>query len=129
MMNLQNKTQTNNTTTVMTGAGAWALRLLFGFHGGLSDVQFLALGSAVGMFLLSAVLAQALLARGRHGATALGWLVGLAGLAAGAAVAGDPVTRATSGLLAGAVAACVTFALMLSASVRQWRPDLVEELA
>ena len=116
------------TTVVMTVAGAWALRLLFDFRAGLSDVQFLALGLAVGLFLLSTVLAQALLARGLHAATSLGWLAGLVGLAAGAAAVGDPVTRATTGLLTGALVACMTFALLLSISVRQWRLNLVEEL-
>ena len=91
-------------------------------------MQFLALGLAVGLFLLSAVLAQALLARGRHAATSVGWLAGLVGLSAGAAVAGDPVTRATTGLLTGALVACAAFAGLLWGSVRQWRLDLVEEL-
>ncbi|HET8570441.1 MAG TPA: hypothetical protein VFN14_00945, partial [Candidatus Limnocylindria bacterium] len=108
------------TAVLLLLLGPFALRLLFGFHHGLGALVFLAMGVSVGLFLTAAVLAQALLGRGRHAATTLGWLVGLVGLGLGTIVSGSPVDRATVGFLCGALASALTFAVLLGAELRTW---------
>lgn len=111
-------------TAVLTLAGPWLLRLLFGFQEGLGSWTFLAMGVSVGLFLAAAILAQALLGRGWHIATTVGWLVGVAGLVLGTAVPGGAVGRATSGFLLGAVFAAGAFAVLFGWEIRHWSvPD------
>lgn len=105
---------------VITAVGPGLLRVLFGFHDGLSSPTFLAMGVAVGLFLQAAILAQALLGRGLHKMTTLGWLVGLIGLVAGTTLPGSAVHRATFGFLLGAVAAAGAFAVLLARALRAW---------
>jgi len=67
------------------------------------------------------VLAQALLAMGHHLWVTTGWLLGLVGLAAGTAVGGHVVTtRATVGLLVGAVTSAAALALLLRREWSRW---------
>jgi len=87
---------------------------LFDFDQELSRTTCLLLTLAVGLFLVSVVLAQALLALGHHLWVTAGWLLGLAGLAAGTAVDNDVVTRANTGLLCGASVATLALALLLA---------------
>jgi O-antigen/teichoic acid export membrane protein len=111
---------------VITAVGPLLLPLLFGFHDGLSSLTFLAMGVAVGLFLQAAILAQALLGRGLHKLTTIGWLVGLIGLVAGTTLPGSAVHRATLGFLLGAVAAASAFSVLLAGALRAWPklPDL-----
>jgi O-antigen/teichoic acid export membrane protein len=86
---------------------------LFDFDQQLPRVTCLLLTLAVGLFLVATALAQALIALGHHLWVATGWLLGLVGLAAGTAVGEAVVTRATNGLLAGAVLATTCLGLLL----------------
>ena len=95
---------------------------LFDFDQQLSRTTCLLLTLSVGLFLASVVLAQALLALGHHLWVTTGWLLGLAGLAAGTALGGDVVTRATLGLLAGAVVSTAALALLLQRERLRWAP-------
>ncbi|GAA0725759.1 hypothetical protein Drose_17390 [Dactylosporangium roseum] len=100
------------TTAATAGLGPWALRLLFGSDYVLSRGVFALMGASVGTYVIATGLSLVPLAYGRHRLVALGWLTGLAGLAAGTGLAHDPVLRATMGLLIGAAAATVVFALV-----------------
>jgi O-antigen/teichoic acid export membrane protein len=93
---------------------------LFDFHQQLSRTTCLLLTLSVGLFLVSIVLAQALLAMGHHLWVTAGWLLGLVGLAAGTAIHSDVVTRANTGLLCGAGVATVSLALLLAREWRRW---------
>jgi hypothetical protein len=64
------------------------IRVFFGFHEGLRPGTFLAMGLSVGLYLAAMILAQALLGRGLHAWTTAGWLLGVAGMVAGAAFPG-----------------------------------------
>jgi O-antigen/teichoic acid export membrane protein len=108
------------TNVVMVAFGPWALALLFGPDYVLSRTVFLLMGISVGLFLVSGVLSQAVLALGRHRFVAAGWLSGLAGLALGTALADGAVLKATMGLLGGSAAAAAVFAVLLWRAVRRW---------
>jgi O-antigen/teichoic acid export membrane protein len=108
------------TATVVLCASATAVApplvsWLFDFDQELSRTTCLLLTLSVGLFLASVVIAQGLLALGHHLWVTTGWLLGLAGLVVGTfAFAGEGVvTRATMGLLIGAVVATVGLALLL----------------
>jgi O-antigen/teichoic acid export membrane protein len=107
-------------TAVLAAVGPWLLRVLFDFRDGLRSTTFLAMGLSVGLFLAAAILAQALLGRGWHAATTVGWLVGLVGLGLGTAVPGGAVGRATSGFLLGAVGAAAAFTALFAMAMRRW---------
>ncbi len=93
---------------------------LFHFDERLSRPTYMLLTVAVGLFLVATVLAQALLALGRHGRVTLGWSGGLVGLVAGTLWPGSAVDRATNGLLVGALVATVGLALILHRELTQW---------
>jgi O-antigen/teichoic acid export membrane protein len=94
---------------------------LFDFDQELTRATCLLLTLAVGLFLVSVVLAQALLAMGHHLWVTTGWLLGLVGLAAGTTVGGHAVTtRATLGLLVGAVTSATALALLLRREWSRW---------
>lgn len=100
--------------------GPFVLHLLFGFEQTLSRWTFLAMTLSVGLFLISAVLAQSLLGRGQHAATMAGWMAGLAGLAVGTAFGQDAIARASAGFLAGALIATVVLGSLLMRALRRW---------
>jgi O-antigen/teichoic acid export membrane protein len=100
------------TTAATAGLGPWGLKLLFGSDYVLSHSVFALMGVSVGMYVIATGLSLVPLAYGRHPLIVLGWLTGLVGLAVGTALADDPVQRATMGLLVGATAATVVFALV-----------------
>jgi O-antigen/teichoic acid export membrane protein len=111
-------------TVVARAMGPMLIRVFFGFHEGLSPGTFLAMGLSVGLYLAAMILAQALLGRGLHAWTTAGWLLGVAGMVAGAAFPGIAVDRATTGFLSGAVVAACAFAVLLAAALRRWpSPD------
>jgi len=110
-----------------TAAAPPVVRWLFDFDQELGRGTCLFLTLSVGLFLVSVVLAQALLALGHHLWVTTGWLLGLAGLAAGVAVGGDVVTRATAGLLAGAVVSTVALALLLQWERSRWADPALAE--
>ena len=85
-------------------------------------VTFLAMGVSVGLYLAAMILAQALLGRGMHAWTTVGWLLGLVAMIAGTALPGSAVGRATTGFLLGAVAAASAYAVLLAAALRRWGP-------
>lgn len=93
---------------------------LFDFDERLTRTTYLLLTVAIGLFLIATVLAQALLALGRHQAVTLGWLLGLIGLVAGTAWPGGAVDRATNGLLAGALVATLALAALLRREMSRW---------
>jgi hypothetical protein len=96
--------------------------VLFGPDYVLSWGVFLLMGLSVGLFMASGVLGQAVLALGEHRSVAAGWLVGLAGLVLGTALAHDAILKATLGLLVGAGAATATFTALLILALRRWHP-------
>jgi O-antigen/teichoic acid export membrane protein len=93
---------------------------LFAFDRLLTRSTYLLLTVAVGLFLVATVLAQALLALGRHAAVTWGWLGGLLGLVAGTLWPGGAVDRATNGLLVGALVATVALAVLLRRELSEW---------
>lgn len=107
-------------TVVATALGPMLIRLLFGFREGVGVVTFLAMGVSVGLYLAAMILAQALLGRGKHAWTTVGWLLGLVAMIAGTALPGSAVGRATTGFLLGAVAAASAYAVLLAAALRRW---------
>jgi O-antigen/teichoic acid export membrane protein len=109
-------------TVAAVAVGPDTIRILFGFQQGLSSLTFLAMGLSVGLYLTAMILAQALLARGRHKWTTVGWLLALAGTVAGTCVPLTAVDRATAGFLSGAFAAAGAFAVLLVAVMHRWRP-------
>jgi O-antigen/teichoic acid export membrane protein len=111
-----------------TAAAPPVVSWLFDFDQELSRSTCLLLTLAVGLFLVAVVLAQALLALGHHLWVTTGWLLGLVGLAAGTAASADVVTRATVGLLAGAVAATVSLAVLLQRERSRWPADVANVL-
>jgi O-antigen/teichoic acid export membrane protein len=116
-------------TLVTTAVGPWGLRLLFGPGFDLSWQTFFLTSLSVALFMTASVLGQAVLALGHHRLVALGWLVGLSGLAVGISLASDLVGRATLGLLIGAGAAMLTFAGLVVRSMRRWHPAADPALA
>jgi O-antigen/teichoic acid export membrane protein len=105
--------------------GPWMLRTFFGFRQSVTSLSrwtFAEMTLSVGLFLIAAVLAQALLGRGRHAATTMGWLVGLAGLAAGTAAGTGAVSRAGTGFLVGAMAGTAALGVALWQDLRRWHP-------
>lgn len=116
-------------TLLAAAIGPWVLHLLFGFEQNLSRWTFLQVTLAVGLFLISAVLAQSLLGRGEHAATTVGWMAGLAGLAVGTALGDDPIARASAGFLTGAMVSTVVLGSLLIHALQRWpraTPQLVE---
>jgi O-antigen/teichoic acid export membrane protein len=111
------------TVTVAVAAallGPPVISWLFAFDERLTRPTYLLLTLAVGLFLFATVLAQALLALGRHAAVTWGWLGGLLGLVAGTLWPGGAVDRATNGLLAGALVATVGLAVLLRRELSAW---------
>lgn len=111
--------------TAMSSLLAWAagpevLRLIFGFPQTLSHATCFQISISVGLFLISAVLAQSLLGRAEHGATVRGWVAGLAGLGFGTALGHDPVSRAGTGFLSGALVATLVFSVLFARTLRHW---------
>jgi O-antigen/teichoic acid export membrane protein len=113
-------------TAAAVAIGPWGLHLLFGFRYALSRWTFFEMTLAVGLFLISAILAQSLLGRGEHAATTAGWLAGLAGLAAGTALGHDAVARAGSGFLVGALVATAVLGCLLLRALKRWQSQPVQ---
>lgn len=90
--------------------GPELLQLFFGpdFVLGRTDMALLALGA--GLFMQAVVLGQALIALGRHGATAAGWVAGAAGLAITTVLVDGTLARAEWGFV---VATLTTTAVLL----------------
>jgi O-antigen/teichoic acid export membrane protein len=102
--------------------GPLILTVLFGPGYGLSTGVFAIMGFSIALFMIAGVLGQAVLALGHHRLVTVGWVVGLVGLVVGITLASDLVGRALYGLLIGASAAAVTFAILLWRSLRAWDP-------
>jgi O-antigen/teichoic acid export membrane protein len=110
-------------TVVGTSAlGPWGLTVLFGPDYVLPSSVFLLMGLSVGLYMVSGVLGQAILALGEHRFVAAGWLVGLVGLGLGTALADDAILKATLGLLVGAAAVAATFTAILLLALHRWHP-------
>ena len=112
------------TTLATSILGPWALKLLFGQDYVLSRAVFLLMGISVGLFMAASVLGQAVLTLGEHRSVAIGWLTGVTGMVLGTMLVGDPILKATMGLLVGAAAATVTFALLLWRALLRWQPTV-----
>jgi O-antigen/teichoic acid export membrane protein len=104
-----------------TAAAPPVVSWVFDFEQELTRTVCLLLTLAVGLFLVSVVLAQGLLALGHHLWVTTGWLLGLLGLAAGTAVGGEVTSRATVGLLAGALVSTTALGLLLRREWSLWR--------
>ena len=106
--------------------GPWLLRTFFAFRAAGSSISRWTFGEmtvSVGLFLGAAVLAQALLGRGRHTAPLVGWLAGLVGLTVGTVAGTSAVSRAGTGFLVGALTATVTLGAALWLDLRRWQPN------
>ncbi len=108
-------------TLLATLLGPQVISWLFDFDEQLPRTVYLLLTVAVGLFLVATVLAQALLALGRHQSVTAGWLAGLVGLVAGTVWPGSAVDRATDGLLAGALVATVALGVLLRRALKEWQ--------
>jgi O-antigen/teichoic acid export membrane protein len=103
-----------------TFLGSGVIAWLFDFDEPLSRTVYLVLTLSVGLFLVATILAQALLALGRHGLVAAGWLSALIGLAAGTFYPGSAVARANCALLSGAAVATLVLAGLLGREFARW---------
>jgi O-antigen/teichoic acid export membrane protein len=102
--------------------GPSVLRMFFGSDYVVTWTAFLLMGVSVGIFLAAVVLGQAVLALGSHRHMAIGWMLGVSGLAAGLILGGhDIITRATVGLLVGATIAATVHAAFLAVRMSRWR--------
>jgi O-antigen/teichoic acid export membrane protein len=110
------------TFVLTTLLGPVILKLLFGPDYVLGRYVFAVMGFSIALYMIASVLGQAVLALGHHRLVMLGWLVGLIGLIVGITLASDLVGRALYGLLIGAAAAALTFAILLWRSVQAWNP-------
>ncbi|HEX5089858.1 MAG TPA: hypothetical protein VFV89_18770 [Nocardioides sp.] len=95
---------------------------LFDFDQELSRLTCLLVTLAVGLFLVATVCGQALIALGHHLWVAMGWLLGLAGLAIGTAFGDEVTMRATAGLITGAVVASAALGALLRRELSAWAP-------
>jgi len=99
---------------VLTLAGPWLIRVLFGAHAALPKASFAGLGIGVLGYLLALVLGQGAQARSRHAGQVLAWLAGAAVLAAVTLGPGTALTRVTVAFAAGSatVAGVLTVVLL-----------------
>jgi O-antigen/teichoic acid export membrane protein len=108
-------------TAVLAGVlllvGEPLLALLFGADFRLSGPLLALLALGVGCYLVAATAGSALLALGRHGALARGWLVGLATLAVVTAVVPDLLQRIALGFAVGCAASALALLTDLRSSV------------
>jgi O-antigen/teichoic acid export membrane protein len=107
------------TFVITTALGPPGLKVLFGPDYVLSRSAFALMAVSVALYMTAGVLGQAVLALGHHRLVTAGWLTGLIGLALGMAVASNMIGRAILGLLVGAAASAVTFALLLWRLMRE----------
>jgi O-antigen/teichoic acid export membrane protein len=98
-------------------AGPAALQLLFGPEYGLGRLDLLALAGATVGVILAYTFGSALIALGRHRASSVGWVIGMAAFLVVTALGSDLLTRVEVGLLAGCLGAAGTMALLLAQSV------------
>jgi O-antigen/teichoic acid export membrane protein len=97
----------------MYAIGPLVVEAVFGFEQTPDRGSFLALGVGGGVYLVAAVLAVCLVARGAFRGVVAGWLAGGFGSVAGAFLEGDPVQRCWMAVLLGSVsAALVMFRFM-----------------
>ena len=105
---------------VLTLAGPWLIRVLFGAQAALPAAGFAWLGLGVLAYLLALVLGQAAQAQSLHAGQVLAWLAGAGVLAAVTLGPGTALTRVTVAFAAGSA----TVALVLAAVLLIRRPDL-----
>jgi O-antigen/teichoic acid export membrane protein len=98
--------------------GPWAVELLFGpaFRLGHRDLLLLALSTAA--FMLAVVLQPALVALGRYGSAALGWVVGAVVFVLACVPPDEVLLRVERALLLATGAALLTMALLLLRALR-----------
>jgi len=104
---------------VLTVAGPWLIRVLFGARAALPAAGFAWLGAGVLAYLLALVLGQGAQAQSLHAGQVLAWLAGVAVLAAVTLGPGSALTRVTVAFAAGSA----TVALVLAAVLLIRRAD------
>jgi O-antigen/teichoic acid export membrane protein len=109
--------------TVVATAGAWLLgptvvKVAFGADFALDQRDLALLAAASCIYLLGLTLSQALIALRQQARVAIGWGVGVAGLAVVTIVGSDLLLRVELGFLAGAVVASLALALLLAGPMR-----------
>lgn len=90
--------------TVVVASGPWLVQLLFGVPDVLTRADFGWLAAGTLAYMLALVLGQAVVARGRHGIQAIGWLVGTFALAAVTLGPGDVRLRVELAFVVGSIA-------------------------
>jgi len=103
---------------VLTLAGPWLIRVLFGAQAALPAAAFAWLGAGVLAYLLALVLGQGAQAQALHAGQVLAWLAGAGVLAAVTLGPGTALTRVTVAFAAGSA----TVALVLAAVLVVRRP-------
>jgi O-antigen/teichoic acid export membrane protein len=109
--------------TVVATAGAWLLgptvvKVAFGSDFALDNRDLALLAAASCIYLLGLTLSQALIALRQQARVAIGWGVGVVGLAVVTLVGSDLLLRVELGFLAGAVVGSVALAVLLAGPMR-----------
>jgi O-antigen/teichoic acid export membrane protein len=100
---------------LLTLAGPWLIRVLFGAHAPLPRSVFGGLAAGVLAYLLALVLGQGAQAQSRHAGQVLAWLAGAVVLAAVTLGPGTALTRVTVAFAAGSVTVVLVLAAVLAA--------------
>lgn len=103
---------------VTTLLGPWLIGLLFDAPDVLTHADFGWLAAGTLAYLWAMVLGQGLLARGRHAAQAVSWVVGLVALVAVTLLPGGTAQRVELGYLAGSLTVAVVMAVLLAVRAR-----------
>jgi O-antigen/teichoic acid export membrane protein len=98
--------------------GPWVVKVAFGPDFALDNRDLALLAAASCIYLLGLTLSQALIALRQQARVAIGWGVGVAGLAVVTVVGSDLLLRVELGFLAGAVVASVALAALLTGPMR-----------
>ena len=98
---------------VLTVAGPWLIRVLFGAHAELPRAVFCWLGLGVLAYLFALVLGQGAQALSRHAGQVLAWLAGTVVLAAVTLGPGTALTRVTLAFAAGSATVALVLAVVM----------------
>jgi len=115
-------------TAVCVAMGPWLVSVLFDGQGLLSRADFGWLSIATTVYMVAMVLGQGVLAQGRHGAQAVGWIVGFSVLVAATFLPVGVLGRVEGGYLLGSAAAAVALGALMTRPVTDL-PSPVETIS